>query len=334
MAVKKIEEILSHFDKRQFSPVYLLTGEENYYIDLLTSKFEEEILDEAERDFNLTTLYGLETNAKEICSFAKQYPIMSEKRLIIVKEFQQIDKKELSQLSFYVEKPLASTILVLVNKNKTIDKKFLDKVNKSGIVFESAKLYENKVIPWIDKYVRNKRFSIETSATSLIFECLGNNLQKIANEIDKMSINLKEGSQITQSDVANHIGVNKDYNIFELQNAIGRLNHTKINKIVNYLLANTNENPIQAMLPNLFAYFVKVIITAQLKDKTNESVASAIGVSPYFAKDYIYASQIFPLEKLYQNIEMIKDYDLKTKGLGSNFDNNELFKELIFKLTH
>jgi DNA polymerase-3 subunit delta len=334
MAVKKIEEILSHFDKRQFSPVYLLTGEENYYIDLLTSKFEEEILDEAERDFNLTTLYGLETNAKEICSFAKQYPIMSEKRLIIVKEFQQIDKKELSQLSFYVEKPLASTILVLVNKNRTIDKKFLDKVNKSGIVFESAKLYENKVIPWIDKYVRDKRFSIETSATSLIFECLGNNFQKIANEIDKMSINLKEGSQITQSDVANHIGVNKDYNIFELQNAIGRLNHTKINKIVNYLLANTNENPIQAMLPNLFAYFVKVIITAQLKDKTNESVASAIGVSPYFAKDYIYASQIFPLEKLYQNIEMIKDYDLKTKGLGSNFDNNELFKELIFKLTH
>jgi DNA polymerase-3 subunit delta len=334
MAVKKIEEILSHFDKRQFSPVYLLTGEENYYIDLLTSKFEEEILDEAERDFNLTTLYGLETNAKEICSFAKQYPIMSEKRLIIVKEFQQIDKKELSQLSFYVEKPLASTILVLVNKNKTIDKKFLDKVNKAGIVFESAKLYENKVIPWIDKYVRDKRFSIETSATSLIFECLGNNLQKIANEIDKMSINLKEGSQITQFDVANHIGVNKDYNIFELQNAIGRLNHTKINKIVNYLLANTNENPIQAMLPNLFAYFVKVIITAQLKDKTNESVASAIGVSPYFAKDYIYASQIFPLEKLYQNIEMIKDYDLKTKGLGSNFDNNELFKELIFKLTH
>lgn len=334
MAVKKIEEILSHFDKRQFSPVYLLTGEENYYIDLLTSKFEEEILDEAERDFNLTTLYGLETNAKEICSFAKQYPIMSEKRLIIVKEFQQIDKKELSQLSFYIEKPLASTILVLVNKNKTIDKKFSDKVNKSGIVFESAKLYENKVIPWIDKYVRDKRFSIETSATSLIFECLGNNLQKIANEIDKMSINLKEGTQITQSDVANHIGVNKDYNIFELQNAIGRLNHTKINKIVNYLLANTNENPIQAMLPNLFAYFVKVIITAQLKDKTNESVASAIGVSPYFAKDYIYASQIFPLEKLYQNIEMIKDYDLKTKGLGSNFDNNELFKELIFKLTH
>lgn len=334
MAVKRIEEILSHFDKRQFSPVYLLTGEENYYMDLLTSKFEEEILDEAERDFNLTTLYGLETNAKEICSFAKQYPIMSEKRLIIVKEFQQIDKKELSQLSFYVEKPLASTILVLVNKNKTIDKKFSDKVNKSGIVFESAKLSENKVIPWIDKYVRDKRFSIENSATSLIFEYLGNNLQKIANEIDKMSINLKEGTQITQSDVANHIGVNKDYNIFELQNAIGRLNHTKINKIVNYLLANINENPIQAMLPNLFAYFVKVTITAQLKDKTNESVASAIGVPPYYAKDYIYASQIFPLEKLYQNMEMIKDYDLKTKGLGSNFDNNELFKELIFKLTH
>lgn len=334
MIVKKIEEILNHFNKRQFSPVYLLTGEENYYIDLLTSKFEEEILDEAEKDFNFTTLYGLETNAKEICSFSKQYPMMSEKRLIVVKEFQQMDKKELSSLSFYVEKPLDSTILVFVNKNKTIDKKFSDKVNKSGIIFESAKLYENKVIPWIDKYVRDKGFSIENSATNLIFECLGNNLQKIANEIDKMSINLKEGTQITQSNVANHIGVNKDYNIFELQNAIGKLNHTKINRIVDYLLANTNENPIQAMLPNLFAYFVKIAIVSQLKDKTNESVVSAIGVSPYFAKDYIYASQIFSLEKIYQNIEMIKDYDLKTKGLGSNFDNNELFKELIFKLTH
>lgn len=334
MVVKKVEEILAHFNKKQFSSVYLLTGEENYYIDLLTSKFEEEILDEAEKDFNLTTLYGLETNAKEICSFAKQYPVMSNHRLIIVKEFQQIDKKEIANLSFYVEKPLSSTILVLVNKNKTIDKKFLDKVNKSGIVFESAKLYDNKVIPWIDQYIRDKKFSIETSATNLIFEYLGNNLQKIANEIDKMSINLAEGSQITLYDVANHIGINKDYNIFELQNAIGKLQYTKINKIVDYLLSNTNENPIQAMLPNLFAYFVKVAIVAQLKDKTNENIASVIGVSPYFAKDYIFASQQFSLEKIYQNIELIKEYDLKTKGLGSNFDNNELFKELVFKLTH
>ncbi|MBR5254048.1 MAG: DNA polymerase III subunit delta [Bacteroidales bacterium] len=334
MIIKKIEEILKHFDNKQFSPAYLLSGEENYYIDLLTSKFENEILDESERDFNLTTLYGLETNAKEICSFAKQYPMMSEKRIVIVKEFQQIDKKELSPLSVYIEKPLPSTILVLVNKNKSIDKKFLDKVNKSGTVFESAKLYDNKVIPWIENYVRSKNFKIEVSATNLIFEYLGNNLQKIANEIDKMSLNLVAGSQIMLNDVANHIGVNKDYNIFELQNAIGQLQYTKINKIVNHLLANTNENPIQAMLPNLFAYFVKLGIVAQLKDKSNESIASAIGVSPYFAKDYIYAISVFPLEKIYQNIELIKDYDLKTKGLGSNFDNNELFKELIFKLTH
>lgn len=334
MIVKKIEEILKHFEKKQFSPVYLLTGDENYYIDLLVSKFENEILDETERDFNQATLYGLETNAKEICSFAKQYPIISKHRVIIVKEFQQIDKKEINPLSFYIEKPLNSTILVLVNKNKSIDKKFSDKINKSGIVFESTKPYDNKVVPWIESYVREKKFSIETTATNLIFEYLGNNLQKIANEIDKMSINLQEGSLIRLDDVAKHIGVNKDYNIFELQNAIGKLQHTKINTIVNHLLANTNENPIQAMLPNLFSYFVKLGIVSQLQDKTNENISSAIGVSPYFAKDYIYASQIFSIEKIYQNIETIKEYDLKTKGLGSNFDNNELFRELIFKLTH
>lgn len=334
MIVKKIEEILKHFEKKQFSPVYLLTGDENYYIDLLVSKFENEILDETERDFNQATLYGLETNAKEICSFAKQYPIISKHRVIIVKEFQQIDKKEINPLSFYIEKPLNSTILVLVNKNKAIDKEFSDKINKSGIVFESTKPYDNKVVPWIESYVREKKFSIETTATNLIFEYLGNNLQKIANEIDKMSINLQEGSLIRLDDVAKHIGVNKDYNIFELQNAIGKLQHTKINTIVNHLLANTNENPIQAMLPNLFSYFVKLGIVSQLQDKTNENISSAIGVSPYFAKDYIYASQIFSIEKIYQNIETIKEYDLKTKGLGSNFDNNELFRELIFKLTH
>jgi DNA polymerase-3 subunit delta len=334
MVVKKAEDILNHFNQKQFSSVYLLTGEENYYIVLLVSKFENEILDESEKDFNMTILYGLETNSKEICSFAKQYPIISQNRIVIVKEFQQIDKKELPLLTFYLEKPLSSTILVLVNKNKPIDKKFLDKVSKSGVVFESNKLYDNKVTAWIDRYVKQKGFNIEASATNLIFEHLGNNLQKISNEIDKMSINLQQGSVIRLEDIANHIGINKDYNIFELQNAIGKLAHNKINKIVNYLLSNTNENPIQMMLPNLFSYFMKVGIVAQLREKTNESVASAIGVSPYFARDYIYAAQIFPLEKIYQNIDLIKEYDLKTKGLGSNFENEELFKELIYKLTH
>jgi DNA polymerase-3 subunit delta len=334
MVVKKAEDILNHFNQKQFSSVYLLTGEENYYIDLLVSKFENEILDESEKDFNMTILYGLGTNSKEICSFAKQYPIISQNRIVIVKEFQQIDKKELPLLTFYLEKPLSSTILVLVNKNKPIDKKFSDKVSKSGVVFESNKLYEDKVTAWIDRYVKQKGFNIEASATNLIFEHLGNNLQKISNEIDKMSINLQQGSVIRLEDIANHIGINKDYNIFELQNAIGKLAHNKINKIVNYLLSNTNENPIQMMLPNLFSYFMKVGIVAQLREKTNESVASAIGVSPYFARDYIYAAQIFPLEKIYQNIDLIKEYDLKTKGLGSNFENEELFKELIYKLTH
>lgn len=334
MVVKKAEDILNHFNQKQFSSVYLLTGEENYYIDLLVSKFENEILDESEKDFNMTILYGLETNSKEICSFAKQYPIISQNRIVIVKEFQQIDKKELPLLTFYLEKPLSSTILVLVNKNKPIDKKFSDKVSKSGVVFESNKLYEDKVTAWIDRYVKQKGFNIEASAINLIFEHLGNNLQKISNEIDKMSINLQQGSVIRLEDIANHIGINKDYNIFELQNAIGKLAHNKINKIVNYLLSNTNENPIQMMLPNLFSYFMKVGIVAQLREKTNESVASAIGVSPYFARDYIYAAQIFPLEKIYQNIDLIKEYDLKTKGLGSNFENEELFKELIYKLTH
>ncbi len=334
MILKKIEDILKHFKEKSFSPVYLITGEENYYIDLLVSKFEEEVLDEMERDFNITTLYGIETDSKEICSFAKQYPMMSEKRLVIVKEFQQLNKKELVPLSVYIEKPLQSTILILANKNKTIDKKFLDKVNKSGVVFESSKLYDNKVIPWINDYVKQIGFQIESSATNLIFEYLGNNLQKISNEINKMLINLPPASVIKLENVANHIGVNKDYNVFELQNAIGRLQHDKINKIVKYLLSNTDENPIQKILPNLFSYFTKLALVSQLKEKSDAAVASAVGVSPYFAKDYLYAIQVFQLEKIYQNLELIKEYDLKTKGLGSNFDNSELFKELIYKLTH
>ena len=334
MILKKIEDILKHFQEKKFSPVYLITGEENYYIDFLVSKFEGEVLDEMERDFNMTTLYGIETDSKEICSFAKQYPMMSEKRLVVVKEFQQLNKKELAPLSVYIEKPLQSTILVLANKNKSIDKKFLDKVNKSGVVFESTKLYDNKVIPWINDYIKQIGFQIENSATNLIFEYLGNNLQKISNEIDKMLINLPKGSVIKLENVANHIGVNKDYNVFELQNSIGKLQYDNINKIVNYILSNTEENPIQMIFPNLFSYFTKLAIVWQLKEKSDTSVASAVGVSPYYAKDYLYAIQRFHLDKIYQNLELIKEYDLKTKGLGSNFDSGELFKELIYKLTH
>lgn len=334
MILKKIEDLQKHFETKQFSPIYLLTGEENYYIDLLVSKFEEEILDESEKDFNFTILFGLETNSKEICSFAKQYPMMSEKRLVIVKEFQNLDKRDLNNLSFYIEKPLQSTILVLINKNKPIDKKFSDKINKIGVVFESSKLYDNKIIPWIESYVRQKNFNIDNAATNLIFEYLGNNLQKISNEIDKMTINLQEGGLIRLEDVANHIGVNKDYNVFELQNAIGKLQHNKINKIVKYIKSNPSENPIQLMLPTLFSYFVKLGIVSQLKEKTNENIAKAAGVSPYFAKDYLYAVQIFPIEKIYDNIELIKEYELKTKGHGSNFDAFDLFEELIYKLTH
>lgn len=330
------ESIEKEITNRKLQPVYLLKGEEAYYLKLLADKFEKSILDESEADFNLSVFYGKDASMEQIMLTAKQYPLMSPYRVVMLKEAQMMDKRELSKMERYLLKPLPTTVLVIVNNGKDFPQALATKIGKVGNVFDSKKPYDNQVVAWIDSYVKQKGYTIEQQASMLMFEYIGNNLQNISNEISKLLVNLNDRRSITLADVSEHIGISKEYNIFELQNAIAGFNQEKINSIVNYFESNPKENPMALILSSLFNYFVKLLIVSQLPDKSNNAVAQALNISPYFAKDYILPAQRFTMDKIIRNIGLIKDCDLKSKGVDSAAVTNEYepLKELVYKLIH
>ena len=330
------ENIEKDIAKGDLKPVYLLCGDEFYYPDLLSKKFENELLDEQDRDFNMSVFYGKDASCDKIIEAAKQYPVMASRRLVMLKEAQTMDKRELAKLESYVTKPLASTVLVIVNNGSGFPPALANKINKTGVVFDCKKIKEDKIPLWIESFVRQKGFSIEPQAVKLISDYIGNNLMNISNELSKLMIDLSGRRQITPDDVASHIGISKEYNVFELQKAVGRLDFSKADKCVSYMIANPKENPFQVIIATLFAYFSKILIVSQLGEKTPSAVASAIKVPSFFASDYIAATNVFPMWKLINNISLIREYDMKSKGVGlSPFDSDaDLLRELVFKLMH
>lgn len=333
---KKYEQIISDFKTKSLSPIYILTGDEPFYIDDLTNKFEYSLLDESERDFNQTVLYGRDISVDDIIVNAKQYPIMADFRLVLVREAQDIDKKDWSKFDKYFENPIQASIIVICYKYKTIEKAFLKKVDKIGTVFESKKLYDNNIPQWAMNYAKTIGLSLQPQVSQLIADYLGNNLEKIANELSKLKLNIKDGEVVTIEQIEQHIGISKDYNVFELQKALAIRDVLTSNKIINYFETNPKENPIQMVLPSIFSYFTKILIASQVKDKTSSNIAQAIGVNPYFVKDYMTALNIYSTDKLFQIIFLIREYDLKSKGLdvSTSTTSGDLMKELIFKITH
>lgn len=333
---KKYEDIVKDIKNKTLSPIYILTGDENYYIDELVNLFEDSLLEESEKDFNQTLLYGRDSTLNDILSVAKQYPVMAERRLVLVREAQDILNKDWSVFDTYFKNPVPTTTIVISYKYKTIKRSFLNQVDKIGGVFQSKKLYDDKIPAWIATYSKSIGLNIGIDVSRIIGDYLGNNLSKIANELSKLKLNLKEGEEITREHIEDHIGISKDYNVFELQRALSVRDIKKANTIINYFDANPKENPIQLVLPSLFSYFTKILIAAQVRDKTPTNIAKAIGINPYFANEYISAVNIYSLDKLFQIVSLIREYDLKSKGLevAPNLSNGDLLKELIFKITH
>lgn len=334
--IKKYEQIITDFNNNSLSPIYILTGDEPFYIDQIANKFEHSLLEESEKDFNQTILYGRDISIDDIIANAKEYPIMAQRRLILVREAQDIDKKEWSKFDNYFQNPISISIIVICYKYKTIEKSFLKKVEKIGVVFESKKLYDNVIPQWTINYAKTIGLKVNPHISQLIADYLGNNLEKIANELSKLKLNLKEGEEITINHIENHIGISKEYNVFELQKALAQRDILTANRIINYFEANPKENPIQVVLPSLFSYFTKILIATQVKERTAPQIAQAIGVNQYFVKDYMNALNIYSQEKLFQIVSLIREYDLKSKGLdiAPNVTNGDLLKELIFKITH
>ncbi len=330
------EEIYSSIKKQNYAPIYFLMGEESFYIDKITDYILENALPESERDFNQTIFYGKDADMANIIDTARRFPMMANKQLVVVKEAQQLKNIEL--LDSYIKNPLKSTILVINYKYKSLDKRkaFTKNVAQYGILFESKKIYENQLPDWISKYTNSLKLKIETKASILLSEFLGNDLSKISNELDKLSINLSKGKTITADDIERNIGISKDFNNFELQNALGKKDILKANQIINYFSTNEKNNPIYVTIALLHSYFSKILKFHFLKNKTNDKlVASALGVNPFFVKDYKSAAKLYNPKKLVSIINLLREYDLKSKGIGNvSSKNGDLLKELIFKTLH
>lgn len=330
------EEIISDLKKRIFKPVYFLAGEEPYYIDKITEYIEEHVLDEAEKSFNQVVFYGEDTSVTTVIETSRRFPMMSTHQVVIVKEAQSLRKIE--DLVIYLEKPLASTILVINYKYRALDKRIrlYKLLDSQGSYFESPRLRDYQVPAWIEKYLSARGIKTDPDASATLTEFLGTDLNKIANELDKLIITLPSGKPvITTSLIEKNIGISKDYNNFELQKAVGEKNILKANTIVHHFAANQKENPITLTIASLFSFFTRILTYHYLTDKSKNNVASVLKVNPFFVKDYESAAAKYNATKTIQIISLLRTYDMKSKGFGDiSSDPGDLLKELVYKILH
>ncbi len=331
----KYEQILRDISNNIFSPIYFLSGEEPFFIDKLVSSLEKNILSEGMKGFNQTIVYGRDVTAREVIDLCNRYPMMGNYQVVIVKEAQYLNSIE--YFESYFASPLNTTILIIAYKYKKVDKRktFYKKLNssKQAIFFNSEKVKDWVLPKWIETEITKRGFSISPVALRLMSEYLGNDLSKIINEIDKLVINLDANSRITDVEIEQNIGISKDYNLFELQNALTDRNQLKAHRIVNYFEANPKDHPIQMISPMLHNYFIKIFLYSFVQNKEPNKIAAELGIHPFFVKDYAKASKIFPPQNVKKIISQIRILDLKSKGVGSNSSTSygEL-RELVFRI--
>ena len=331
------EDVLKELKARRYRPVYYLMGEEPYYIDQISDYITDNVLTDIEKEFNLTVIYGADVDMATIINAAKRYPMMSERQVIVVKEAQAV--RGMEDLSYYLQKPLTSTVLVLCHKHGVLDrrKKLAAEIEKVGVLFESKKLKETQLPAFISAYLKRKGVDIEQKAIAMMVEFVGNDLGRLTGELDKLVITLpKNSTRITPEQIEQNIGISKDYNNFELRNALVEKDIIKANKIVKYFEENPKTNPIQMTLSLLFGFYSNLMLAYYAPDRSEQGVASFLGLkSPWQAREYIAAMQRYSGLKTMQIIGEIRYTDAKSKGVGnSSTESGELLRELIFKILH
>ncbi len=327
--------ILNDLEAGKLANIYLFYGAEPYYIDKLTNYCEKNILEEGLKAFNQVTLYGKEADARRIIDELSQFPMMSPKRVVILKEAQ--DMKTFGDLLPIIEKPIPHGILVISYKNPKIDKRTkLGKIIlQKSVVLESKTLYDNQVGAWIKEYAGEIGVKIDFESINLLVEYLGTDLQKISNEIDKLKLSAN-GQPVTLDQIQDQIGISKEFNVFELQKALSEKNVVKANMIVQYFAQNQKSNPIQMTIASLFGYFMKVYITLQNGSQPDNVLMRSLGLgSPFFVKEYRMAARNYNIAKVRSVINMIKEVDLKAKGVGNrSLDSGALLTDLVFHILH
>lgn len=327
--------LLKEIRNKKFEKIYFLHGEEPYFIDVLTKAIQDNALEESERDFNQSILYGKDAEVLSLISELKSYPMMAERRLVILKEAQYF--KAIEQLESYLENPSNSTIFVICYKYKTFDarKKTLKNALKNGVVFKSEKVKEYQLAEWIQQYIKTTGYELTSKACMLLIESLGNDLGRIVKELEKLAVLIEKGTIINENHIEENIGISKDYNVFELTNAVANKDNLKALKIVDYFEHNPKAADLVFVISNLFKFFSQIMRIHFLPNKSREAVARALGVHPFVAGELTNAKNKYDPRKIAANIALIHEYDLKSKGVGNtSATQGELMREMVYQLIH
>jgi DNA polymerase-3 subunit delta len=331
--------VIKEIKAGKIQPVYFLQGEEPYFIDLVSNYIEDNLLAESEKGFNQVVLYGKDAPMATILTNARRFPMMAERQVVLVKEAQDIPdlNKEAGAklLLAYLQNPVPSTVLVFAHKHKTLDKRkeLGKKIEKLATTITAKKFYDNQLPDFVAGYARDAKVAIEDNAVTALCEFVGNDLHRLTNEFDKLTISMPKGESVTVDRVMSHVGVSKEYNVFELQKSIIKRDSLTANKIVNYYESNPKKNPVIPAVAFLYSFFSKLLAASQLADKSDKGIASSLKMSPYMARDYSQALRLFSTEKLEESIRSIVQTDLKLKGVNTGSENDSaILRELVFKL--
>lgn len=328
-----ISKIIAEWKKGVFKPVYWLEGDEEYFIDKAIDYAEHHILNESEASFNLTVFYGRDSSWADVMNACRRYPMFAERQVVILKEAQHM--RDVEKLEAYVQAPLSSTIFVVSYKEKKVDgrSKFAKVLKEKGGLVTTKKIYDNQLPEWTQELLESKGLSISPKGMALFVDHIGNDLTRIENEITKISVNLGKRKTITEEDIEEFVGVSKDFNVFELQSAIARKDLAKAIRIIQYFEANPKAAPIQLVLPSLYGFFSKVFMVYGAPGREEKSVAAAIGVNPFFAKDYVQAAKVYDFQGVERILLLLHQYNLKSIGVNSiNTEDASLLKEMVYKM--
>ncbi|MBL0271013.1 MAG: DNA polymerase III subunit delta [Chitinophagaceae bacterium] len=328
-----VEKIIADWKKKLFKPVYWFEGDEEYFIDKAVTYAENHILPESEASFNLTVFYGKDANWADVINACRRYPMFAERQVILLKEAQQM--RDVEKLEAYIDNPLSSTVLVVSYKDKKLDarKKFTKLVKDNGVLVTTKKMYDRELPEWTQQMIHGRGLTITPRALSLVVDHIGNDLTRIENEIEKLSLNLGKRKSITEEDIEEYIGVSKDYNVFELQSALATKNLPKCIQIIQYFEANPKAGPVQMILPSLYNFFSKVFMVFGAGTQDERTVATSIGVNPYFIKDYLQAARVYAYPGVEKALLLLHQYNLKSIGVGSSStEDSSLMKEMVVKM--
>jgi DNA polymerase-3 subunit delta len=327
------EKIIADWKKGSFKPIYWLEGEEPYYIDKVVEYAEHHILSESESSFNLTVFYGRDADWTAVINACRRYPMFAERQVVLLKEAQQM--KDIDKLESYIDNPLGSTVFVVSYKDKKVDArtKFAKLLKQKGEVVTTKKLYDNQLPQWAAEMVEGQGLSISQKALALLVDHIGNDLNRIQNEIEKLAVNLGDRKSITEDDIEKYIGVSKEFNVFELQDALAKKNLPKAIRIIRYFQSNPKAAPIQLILPSLYGFFSKVYMIFGAGTNDEKSIAAAVGVNPFFVKDYLAAARNYGEKGVEQTLLLLHQYNLRSIGIhDAGTEDADLMKEMVVKM--